>query len=213
MKDVKLNSLFSIPLMEFDYGKINEDENKIIEHYLKDLVPNQNYGNFHTKEVYILDKALPDLKNFFEEAIKIFVKNVIVGDNYDNDDLNFRITQSWINLLKPSSGGHHTHNHANSIISGVFYIKANPKLDTIVFDNHMVDYHNKLHIGVKKYNIFNSESMHVPVKTGKLLLFPSYLYHGVKPTQGKEDRVSMSFNAFPYGTIGRKEDLTELRIQ
>ena len=30
-------------------------------------------------------------------------------------------------------------------------------------------YHNKLHIGVKKYNIFNSETMHVPVKTGKLL--------------------------------------------
>ena len=77
----------------------------------------------------------------------------------------------------------------------------------------MVDYNDKLHIGVKKYNIFNSESMNVPVKTGKLLLFPSYLYHGVKPTRGKEDRVSMSFNVFPYGTIGRKEHLTALQIQ
>ena len=64
MKDFKLNSLFSVPLMEFNYGKINEDENKIIEQYLKDLVPNQNYGNYHSKETYILDKALPDLKIF-----------------------------------------------------------------------------------------------------------------------------------------------------
>ena len=54
--NIKLMPLFSIPLMEFEYGQTSEDENKIIYHYLNDSKP--NVYNVKTNESYILDKGL-----------------------------------------------------------------------------------------------------------------------------------------------------------
>ena len=207
MKSVKLNHLFSIPLMEFDYGQTSEDENKIICHYLNNL--KSNPYNFSTNESYILDKGLTKLKSFIESAIDIYVKNVIVGDEYD-ENLSFKITQSWVNLTKPGSFGHHQHKHSNSVISGVFYIKTND-VDSIMFTNNFL-YFNTIKVAVKKYNEFNSDTWEIPVNAGKLILFPSNLPHHVEPPIGNKDRISLSFNAFPFGILGRKELSTELRI-
>ena len=86
--------------MEFDYGQTSEDENKIIYHYLNKLKPNTY--NESTNESYILDKGLTKLKCFIENSIDTYAKNVIVGDDYD-ENLSFKITQSWVNLTKPDS--------------------------------------------------------------------------------------------------------------
>ena len=92
MMNARLNHLFSIPLMEFEYGQISEDENNIINHYLNDLRP--NVYNFTTRESYILDKekGLSNLKKFIYRAIYTYVKSVIVGDEYNQDELKFKIT-------------------------------------------------------------------------------------------------------------------------
>ena len=45
-----------------------------------------------------------------------------------------------------------------------------------------------------------------------LILFPSSLPHRVDTTKGSDDRISLSFNVFPFGVIGSRDDLTELRI-
>ena len=205
MSNIKLSHLFSIPLMEFEYGQTSEEENKIIYHYLNDSKP--NVYNFKTNESYILDKGLTKLKNFIESAIDVYVKNVIIGDEYD-ENLSFRITQSWVNLTKPGSLGHHQHYHSNSIISGVFYIKTND-VDNIIFANN---FQWTIAIPVKKYNEFNSGTWKFPVSAGKLILFPSNLLHHVDPPTGNKDRISLSFNVFPFGLLGSREQLSELRI-
>ena len=210
MKTARLNHLFSIPLMEFDYGQISEDENKIINHYLNDLRPNVH--NFATKETYILnkEKGLSNLKKFINNSIYTYVKHVIVGDDYNQDELNFRITQSWANLTKSSSFGHHKHTHSNSVISGVFYVKTNDD-DSVTFAN---DYLASMTMKtpIKVYNQFNSEEWKLAVSAGNLLLFPSNIPHKVEFVRGKEDRISLSFNVFPYGLLGGRDDLNELRI-
>lgn len=210
MKTARLNHLFSIPLMEFDYGQISEDENKIINHYLNDLRPNVH--NFATKETYILnkEKGLSNLKKFINNSIYTYVKHVIVGDDYNQDELNFKITQSWANLTKSNSFGHHKHTHSNSVISGVFYVKTNDD-DSVTFAN---DYLASMTMKtpIKVYNQFNSEEWKLAVSAGNLLLFPSNIPHKVEFVRGKEDRISLSFNVFPYGLLGGRDDLNELRI-
>ena len=210
MMNARLNHLFSIPLMEFEYGQISDDENNIINYYLNDLRP--NVYNFTTRESYILDKekGLSNLKKFINSAIYSYVKSVIVGDEYDKDELNFKITQSWANLTKGSSFGHHQHTHTNSIISGVFYIKTNDD-DCVTFANDYLA-STTIRAPVKVYNQFNSDSWRFPVNAGKLLLFPSNLPHQVESVKGKEDRISLSFNVFPYGILGSRDELGELRI-
>ena len=45
-----------------------------------------------------------------------------------------------------------------------------------------------------------------------LILFPSNLTHYVPPVEGESDRISLSFNVFPYGILGSEENLTHLRL-
>ena len=207
MNYAKLKPLFSVPLMDFEYGQISEDERKTINHYLDDLRP--NVYNFTTKESYILDKGLSKLKKFIEIAIDTYVINVIVGDKYD-ENLSFKITQSWGNLTRPGSEGHHLHKHSNSVISGVFYVQTND-VDNITFANPLLA-HDTIRIRTKEYNQFNSYTWRYPVSTGKLILFPSNVSHHVDPPIGDKDRISLSFNVFPTGKIGDSTDLNELRI-
>ena len=52
----------------------------------------------------------------------------------------------------------------------------------------------------------NTREIMVPVKSGTLVMFPSWLPHFVPPNQGTTDRISISFNVMfeSYGeTISR----------
>tara|TARA_A100001391_G_scaffold194728_1_gene171272 strand:+ start:56 stop:694 length:639 start_codon:yes stop_codon:yes gene_type:complete len=208
MNNYRLSNLFAIPLMEFQYDQISEQDHQEIKEILKDTT--QNITNKVSKETYVLDKHLPKLRKFFESCITTYVEKVIIGDEFNQEELDFQITQSWVNLTQTGQS-HHTHTHANSFISGVFYIKANSSLDNITFIND-ITCSQALAFDAKKYNQFNSSIWSLPVLPGRLILFPSYLPHRVDTTKGSDDRISLSFNVFPFGVIGSRYDLTELRI-
>ena len=211
-EDVNGYGLFATPLMTFNYGDISEDELSTCNRYLNNVIPNRY--NYVTKENYILDKDLPSFKKFFDKCIKKYVEKVIIGEDYYKDtfDINFKITQSWINLSVPGSLGHHEHRHSNSFISGVFYVDVDSSCDQISFINSFLA-DRDLVIGKCKTNCFNSDEWDYPVKTGHLVLFPSYQYHFVKPLKGNKNRISLAFNVMPCGTLGQAHDLNELRIQ
>ena len=228
MSEFKLDQIFCTPLMSFDYGKINDDENQFISKCLEST--NENVYNFSSTETYVLDKGLPEIRYFIEKSIRTYVETVVIGEKYDEHDFDFRITQSWLNKTLRNSNGHHIHNHPNSFISGVFYIKVNPNVDSIVFSK---PYEGLFQFPIKKYNNFNSYQWTVHVYEGQLLIFPSTLHHEVKPLQvemgmissadsdayaeqwsdGNADRISLSFNVFPTGKIGDSAGLNELRIR
>ena len=218
MSEFKLDQIFATPLMSFDYGKINDDENKFISKCLESTT--ENIFNFSSTETYVLDKGLSKIRYFIEESIRTYVETVIIGGKYDEYDFDFRITQSWLNKTLRNSDGHHIHNHPNSFISGVFYIKVNPDVDYIVFSRPN---QQLFQFPIKEYNNFNSYQWVVGVQEGQLLLFPSTLIHEVKPpkvggmissdnTDAYADRISLSFNVFPTGNIGDSFNLNELRI-
>ena len=111
-KDEEINGygLFAIPLMTFNYGDISENELSTCNRFLNNVIPNRY--NLVTKENYILDKELPSLRKFFEKSIEVYLSEVIGVDN--SDDVDYRITQSWINISPPGCLGHHEHKHPNS---------------------------------------------------------------------------------------------------
>jgi uncharacterized protein (TIGR02466 family) len=116
------------------------------------------------------------------------------------------ITQSWLNYTKKNQY-HHKHQHPNSLVSGVFYINADEKLDKIKFFKE--DY-QPIKLEIKEYNLFNSQSWWFTVKTGDIVLFPSSLTHMVETKEGDNTRVSLAFNVFVEGKIGDNKGLTEL---
>ena len=89
-----------------------EEIEKIIQQGMK-----KNTRNSTSINSYIFNENLKELKQFCEQQLKLYVKDVICP----KEELDIYITQSWINITKPDEF-HHDHFHQNSLISGVFYV-------------------------------------------------------------------------------------------
>ena len=172
-----------------------------------------NVGNSSTDNSYIFDTKLQELKQFCNKHVKEYVEQVICP----KEDLDFYITQSWLNITKPG-GFHHQHFHSNSIVSGVFYISTFED-DKISFNDPNGNVKTFLKLEPKEWNNWNSSLWHLPVANNDLLLFPSWLNHSVillekvecqREARAGADRISISFNTFVRGKLGAEGLLTEL---
>ena len=164
----------------------------------------KNAGNITSDDTYVLEnKALKNLKKHLHTKVMNYFDKIVCPNN----SVTPYITQSWINYTKTRQF-HHRHSHANSYVSGVFYIDAQKEVDSITFYKPNAD--ETIKLNATKYNAFNSTSCLFPVETGNIFLFRSSLVHGVDKKKGTNTRISLSFNVFFKGTIGNKEDLAEL---
>ena len=200
----ELISIFPKTILKSNIGRdINAEEKSLVDFYFSETI--DNIGNKTSKNNFILEKDFKEIKEYIEKNIKSYVEEIIVP----KENLDFYITQSWLNYTEPKKF-HHAHNHQNSIISGVFYFNANKSWDRIyLFDSNN---YQQIKIIPKEYNYYNSDSWWIPVETGDLVLFPSYLNHMVETKEGNNTRVSLAFNVFVKGNLGSQEDLNFLKL-
>jgi len=192
--------LFPTPVLINSIGtKFSSEE---LEH-IKKLKRNKNKGNTRSLDAYVLrDRVFDNIKTKVESALEEYKNNIIVPNN----ELTLTVTQSWVNWTKTDEY-HHAHRHPNSFISGVVYINATEE-DSIKFTNPQ---QSVFDIPPKEFNMFNSLTWELPVKTGDIIIFPSTLIHEVAIKKGsKDERVSLAFNVYPNGIIGDNYGLTEL---
>tara|TARA_Y100000310_G_C20362300_1_gene659562 strand:+ start:81 stop:713 length:633 start_codon:yes stop_codon:yes gene_type:complete len=184
-------------------SKEEKEIGKIIEEGMK-----SNTGNSSSVNSYIFNGKLKNIKQFCEQQIKQYVEQVINPE----EELDFHITQSWLNITKPGEN-HHSHFHSNSIISGVFYIFTEED-DKITFSDPNTKEKEIIKLEPKGYNVWNSSIWFFPVKNNELILFPSWLHHQVDVNEkATTDRISISFNIFVRGTLGKRNNKTELILK
>ena len=203
---MRVDHLFPEPLYFSKLERVlTKEELKIFNEHKKRT--HKNTGNSRTNDSYVLEhKALKNLKKDLNQKIINYFNEVICCGNA----ITPYITQSWINYAE-SDQFHHRHAHPNSLVSGIFYISADKKVDSVTFSKVPLD--DRIKLKITKYNIFNSSSCTFPVETGNILLFRSSLEHGVDKKKGNNIRSSLSFNIFIKGTVGNKEELTELILK
>ena len=201
MKD-ELLQIFPTPLLITKYEGSLVDELKHID--TLEWIEQKANGNFKSKDTYLLNhEQFKNIKNFIYESLNKFTKEVLMSDQ------RLVVTQCWLNK-NPKGSKHHEHVHPNSIISGVFYFKQDPKLPPISFSKSI---QHAMKLDPKKYNNLNSETFLLPCTDGELILFPSNLKHSVPTNMGDEPRISMSFNTFSVDTLGSEDSLTHLDIR
>ena len=120
------------------------------------------------------------------------------------DNIEIYITNSW--LMRHDKGHYaHEHSHANSVISGVYYIEVPEMSGNIVFHKASNNISNVMSpviaLRYKKYNIYNSEEYAVKTKNNLLVLFPSNLRHSVPVSLSKTPRYCIAFNTFLKGDL------------
>jgi uncharacterized protein (TIGR02466 family) len=202
MKKDELLMVFPTPVQIYKYEDSIEKELKYIESLEWKEQPSN--ANFKSKDSYLTKhESLKGITSFFKECIDDYCNTII------NSEQRLVITQLWGNR-NPKGSKHHEHVHPNSIISGVFYLRQDPKLPPIQFSK--ANQHG-MKLDPKKYNTYNAETFLLPCTAGELILFPSNLRHSVPVNMGEEERISLSFNTFSIDALGSKDNLTHLDIR
>jgi len=99
----------------------------------------------------------------------------------------------WINVME--KGAVHTpHIHPHSVISGTYYVMVPPNSGAIRFEDPRLPL--MMAAPAKKPNARpeNRSFVDVAPKPGLLLLWESWLRHGVETNQARGRRISVSFN-------------------
>jgi uncharacterized protein (TIGR02466 family) len=203
--DFEVIGVFPIPVHRMHRkSDLNSLEKKEIEDIIKEGMI-KNSSNSNSNNSYIFNGNLKKLKQFCEQQLKIYVEQII----NPKKELDFYITQSWLNITKPGEY-HHKHHHQNSIISGVFYISTE-KDDTITFSDPNAKIKELIMFESKEFNLWNTVNWKFPVANNTLVLFPSWLEHNVEPNEkATRNRISISFNTFVRGVLGKQNDLNQL---
>jgi len=112
--------------------------------------------------------------------------------NLNIDQFPLRITDCWLNVY---GEGHaqEVHNHANSVLSGIYYVKAPEGSGALVIQSPYAD--SMFSAPVIQNDGLNLLHINVQPQEGMMILFRSFVKHSVKPNRIKEERISIAFNA------------------
>lgn len=158
---------------------VSSDIANSIEEYFTPYIPNVRavggiedvYTDYYDKNKH----SIPDtLKEIITDCLSFY---------FNDSDIQLTLKETWLQDYKDSSY-HGMHNHPRSLISGVYYIRCDDNSNPLVFVNPD-QVHNYLH---------DSGCEIVNVTRGKLILFPSHIYHYVPPSKDTTNRTVLAFN-------------------
>ena len=186
----KVVNLFSTPLLN-TYLNVSQE--------VFEFIKSQKFfrhGNGSMTNEYFLE--CPEMK-FVKDSITNKVKSYLYDTCGISDKIIPELVTSWVNLHRKDDFAH-IHTHANSIVSGVWYLST-----TENSGNVLVHTDNKLFGNIldfpRKDNLFNSPYCVFLPQNGDLILFPSNLKHSVAPNKSDKERLSLAFNYMLRGDL------------
>lgn len=163
----------------------------------------QAYGSI-SEDTYILDN--PEcklLRDFIITHLEIYAREVLA---YRFEKI--ELTQSWVSV-KDVNEQHTYHRHPNSLISGCFYWQE-PPFEPLSFLRPSKITQFEICRDAAIENDFAWDFYKVNPRKNTLLLFPSYLKHGVDKNSFSTPRKSLAFNSMIIGKVGSNPNLSEL---
>lgn len=199
-----LMNMFATPLYRATLGRpFTQGELDFFREALADCV--DSISNLSSRDKNVLSNpALKDLHDTLQQHLDEYFKTIYNTSNR----VSLKITQSWLTLSRQGDS-HHSHTHPNSVVSGVLYINL-AKNDGVSFHRNEDNLWHELLPAQENY--FNAKSYFINTEVGDILLFPSHVRHGVREVTEAVERVSLSFNSFFEGELGKEEFATAIKI-
>ena len=196
MTKIRIHKFFPVPVFEQKLENF-ESLNLELENYIYELKKKDpdgqkrsNAGGWHSPFFNINESAV--IKKFissFKDSLP-----VIMSDHmgwYTNKE-KIKILDMW-SIINSKNTFNVQHNHPNSLLSAAYYVKAKKNSGQIKFFDPK-EMKVMYHPSISKFNEISAEVVKIEPEEGKLLLFPSYLYHAVDENLSDEDRIVISFN-------------------
>ncbi|MHC2294126.1 putative 2OG-Fe(II) oxygenase [Bradyrhizobium barranii] len=156
-------------------------------------------GNLRSGQLFHTEVADPRDNELFRQIAELAASKLVdFGVLLFGEELRWTVKEMWTNMLE--TGGNQTlHSHANSFVSGIFYLTdSHPSCKTVfVRPPGGSDFSFRHHTRTAAMGPFNAGKYVLPeAEPGDLVLFPSYLYHEVPRNPGGQ-RITIAFNAIP----------------
>jgi uncharacterized protein (TIGR02466 family) len=139
---------------------------------------------------------LPRRASIFEElerAIATQVNAFARELQFDLGGRKLKLDRLWINVMEKGAI-HAPHIHPHSVISGTYYVTVPPKSGAIRFEDPRLAMQMAAPPKKKTARPENRRFVDVEPKPGMLLLWESWLRHGVETNGASKRRISVSFN-------------------
>ena len=186
--EYNLENIFSTPISisDYDLRTLDAELTECLDSLNFSSNPDFDKCNTKTSGSVITSNVIEEyglnhLKGCIMNSLKLYSHRVVGHSNF-----NFAIASSWFTKTQPK---HHiqVHHHQLPFISGVYYHSVPKDSGDIYFRS--ID-------KMKQLSPFYQESQdyYVESKKGSLILFPSWIDHGVRSNNSSEDRISISFN-------------------
>ena len=199
----KIHTIFPTAVATTDNSQFPVKEHKIIINSEFSVDPKHGYFHVSTNK-YILD-TVPILKKWIQDQVDRYSKDVLGSSK-------LKFTQSWAIRHNNEPQRIYAHSHGNSVISGSYYIDASDESEALTFLKDTS--HNGTYLEYEK-DFDDKPWLWTETKfrayTGRLILFPSHLMHGVLGNHIiNQQRCVLAFNTWFADPIGSKEALTYL---
>lgn len=146
------------------------------------------YTTLGSKTKLLDQKEFKPLHDVIVEEMDEFARDL----NLDIDNFPLRITDCWLNVYGEGNS-QEVHNHANSVISGIYYAKAPKGSGALMIQSPYAD--NMFQAPTLTNDSLNMTQINLQPREGLMVLFRSYVKHAVKPNRITDERVSIAFNA------------------
>ena len=197
---MNVNALFSTPVGVKD---IPIDTSKMLETCLEIEKNDPSIRSFSTPggvEDKIIYTSHPDATHILDHPDFTLLKSVIISEvrifthMIGIDNRGVKLSRSWFNIQKKHSTVAQ-HNHKHGVISGAFYVYADEDAAPLTFASpllsHKINEPRGDMQGITDNN-FKDEWYNIEARTGKLVLFPSWLEHYVAHNNS-DCRIAISF--------------------
>lgn len=130
-----------------------------------------------------------DLERAIARQVNAFAREL----QFDMSGRKLKLDSFWINVMAKGAI-HAPHIHPHSVISGTYYVTAPPQSGAIRFEDPRLAMLMAAPPKKKNARPENRSFVDVEPKPGMLLLWESWLRHGVEANSARSPRISMSFN-------------------
>ncbi len=168
------------------YEPLNQKIMDRLDEFTADQPKLQHGGMWQTDHRFNETDGMGDLDHIIRSSVTGVLDSLKV--RYEN----FEVTGCWANIAAPGSP-HKIHAHPNNYLSGVYYVKTQPRANSIFFHDPRpqitIISPPPIEVGPA-----TAGKVRVQAETGTLMLFPAWLQHSVEPNASDENRISIAFN-------------------
>lgn len=195
------NSIFATPVLETNIG-VSKD---ILKHIHNLKYRRTDYENADISlSMSVLDKNIfSEYSKKIDHYVKKFCFDFV---KFDKKKVKLERTASWSNRYHSKDWCQY-HNHANSFITGVWYLETPKNSGDLELHNPRFSFGEPISFECFEYNSVNSHSYTFECKAGNLIIFPSIIGHSVGKNMSKKIRSCIAFNYYARGEVSSEEKI------